>query len=145
VSISAAVLGGVFAAIICAPGAQAQSPGWKALGDEAIALYRKADYERAERAASKALEAATVALGPDHPSVATSLANLATILEARRRYAQAQALFTRALAIREKALGTEHPLVARGNRPDSPLAAHADQAILPFLLARIHRGIRGLE
>src|SRR5258708_25814258 len=99
------------AAMIAASTAAAQAPEWKALTDESVALYRKADYERAEAAASKALEAAT-AFGPDHPNVATSLSNLATILEARKRYPEAQALLERALAIREKTAGAESPLVA---------------------------------
>ena len=47
--------------------------------------------------------------GPDHPTVATSLNDLATLYQAQGKYAEAEPLYKRALAIREKALGPEHP------------------------------------
>ena len=52
------------------------------------------------------------ALGPEHPSVATSLNNLALLYHTQGQYAQAKPLYARALAIDEKALGPEHPKVA---------------------------------
>ncbi|CAN0543301.1 unnamed protein product, partial [Laminaria digitata] len=52
------------------------------------------------------------ALGPEHPSVATSLNNLAGLLETQGNYAEAGPLYKRSLAIAEKALGPEHPSVA---------------------------------
>ena len=42
-------------------------------------------------------------LGPEHPDVAASLANYASLLRAIRRYAEAAKLEARATAIREKA------------------------------------------
>jgi tetratricopeptide (TPR) repeat protein len=51
-------------------------------------------------------------LGPDHPSVADSLFNLAN-LYSQFRYADAEPLYKRSLAIREKALGPDHPNVAQ--------------------------------
>jgi len=48
-------------------------------------------------------------LGPEHPNTATSLHNLAYLLQAQGDLAGARPLFERALAIREKVLGPEHP------------------------------------
>ena len=52
------------------------------------------------------------ALGPEHPSVAKGLNNLAELYRAQGRYTEAEPLHERSLAIREKALGPEHPDVA---------------------------------
>src|SRR5262249_7003206 len=49
--------------------------------------------------------------GPDHPEVATLLANIGQILDGLHRYQEALMSFERALAIGEKALGKEHPYV----------------------------------
>ena len=51
-------------------------------------------------------------VGPDHPDVAASLENLASLYEPKCRYADAEPLFRRSLAIHEKALGPDHPDVA---------------------------------
>jgi len=51
------------------------------------------------------------ALGPDHPDVATSLNNLATLYYQQGDYAKAEPLFKRSLAILEKALGPDNPAV----------------------------------
>jgi len=51
-------------------------------------------------------------LGPDHPDVAQSLANLAALYHSQGNYAEAEPLYRRALAIKEKALGCDHPSVA---------------------------------
>ena len=53
-----------------------------------------------------------MAFGPEHPSVGTSLNNLAQLYEILGRYADSELLQKRALAIMEKALGPEHPDVA---------------------------------
>jgi tetratricopeptide (TPR) repeat protein len=50
--------------------------------------------------------------GPDHPEVATCLANLAGLLGASKRLGEAELLFRRALAIDEKSYGPDHPEVA---------------------------------
>ena len=54
------------------------------------------------------------ALGPDHPDVALSLNNLASLYEDLKRYDDAEALYKRSLAIKEKALGPDHPDLATG-------------------------------
>jgi tetratricopeptide (TPR) repeat protein len=62
--------------------------------------------------AKKALEVAEKAVGPNHPSVATSLGTLALMYSMQGQYAQAESLCKRSLAIWEKALGPDHPDVA---------------------------------
>ena len=52
------------------------------------------------------------ALGPDHPSTAGMLAQLAVVYKYEGRYAEAEPLYKRSLAIHEKALGPNHPDVA---------------------------------
>jgi tetratricopeptide (TPR) repeat protein len=52
-------------------------------------------------------------LGPEHRHTATSLNNLAYLLQAQGDLAGARPLFERALAINEKAFGPEHPATAR--------------------------------
>jgi tetratricopeptide (TPR) repeat protein len=51
-------------------------------------------------------------LGPDHPDTATSLNNLAGLLQAQGDFGGARPLYERALAIREKQLGPDHPATA---------------------------------
>ena len=50
--------------------------------------------------------------GPDHPSVATALDNLAGLLGATNRFGEAEPLYRRALTIWEKSYGPDHPDVA---------------------------------
>ncbi|CAB1106625.1 unnamed protein product [Ectocarpus sp. CCAP 1310/34] len=52
-------------------------------------------------------------LGPDHPSLATTLNNRAGLLEAQGKYVEAEPLYERSQAIREKSVGPEHPDVAQ--------------------------------
>ncbi|NQU76617.1 MAG: tetratricopeptide repeat protein, partial [Planctomycetes bacterium] len=56
--------------------AHAQGSELETLNDEVISLYRQGRYDRAVVVAKKALQVAEQAVGPDHPSVATSLNNL---------------------------------------------------------------------
>ncbi|WP_375467540.1 tetratricopeptide repeat protein, partial [uncultured Nostoc sp.] len=48
-------------------------------------------------------------LGDEHPSVATSLNNLAGLYDSQGRYSDAKPLCIQALAIAEKRLGANHP------------------------------------
>jgi CHAT domain-containing protein/tetratricopeptide (TPR) repeat protein len=50
--------------------------------------------------------------GPEHPSVARDLNNLAALLNEANRRAEAEPLYRRALAIDERSYGPEHPKVA---------------------------------
>ena len=95
-----------------AASAHAQGIKWKALNKEVMTLYQKGQYDRAVVVAKKALDMAEKAVGPNHPSVATSLNNLAGLYGTQGRYAEAEPLYRRSLAIREKALGPDYPDVA---------------------------------
>ncbi len=48
-------------------------------------------------------------LGPEHPTLATRLNNLAQLYQATDRYGEAEPLFQRAVAILVKALPAGHP------------------------------------
>jgi tetratricopeptide (TPR) repeat protein len=52
-------------------------------------------------------------LGDEHPDVATSLNNLASLYDNQGRYGEAEPLYQDALAMRKRLLGDEHPTVAR--------------------------------
>ncbi|MGH8760081.1 MAG: tetratricopeptide repeat protein, partial [Burkholderiales bacterium] len=95
-----------------APSTHAQGIEWEMLNEEAMSLYQKGQYDRAVSVAKKALDVAERAVGPNHPSVATILNNLAELYRAQGQYAQAEPLLKRSLAIQEKALGPDHPDVA---------------------------------
>ena len=79
------------------PSAQraARAPG--AIASEVESLYRRAVAIQ-ERA-----------LGPDHPALANTLANLGTLLDQRGKYSESEPLQRRAVDIFEKTLGPLHP------------------------------------
>src|SRR6516225_139937 len=83
-----------------------------ALNQQVVQLYNQRRYSEAMPLAQRALAIQEKALGPNHPSVAVSLNNLAELYQAEGRYAEAEPLYKRSLAIREKALGPVHPDVA---------------------------------
>ncbi|MGB2608413.1 MAG: tetratricopeptide repeat protein, partial [Isosphaeraceae bacterium] len=60
----------------------------------------------------RALAIYEASYGPDHPSVATALNNLAEQLRASNRLADAEPLYRRALVIHEASYGPDHPTVA---------------------------------
>ena len=78
-----------------------------------IALYQQGRYSEAGPYAKEALRLATEEFGPNDPSTAIDLNNLALLYEAQGHYAEAEPLYKRALAIDEKALGPENPAVAQ--------------------------------
>ena len=102
------------AALLSSPSVFAQGAGieWDILNDEVKALYRTGQYARAVVVGKKALKVAEEIVGPDHPSVARSLNNLALLYNTQGQYAAAEPLYKRALSIAEKALGPDHPSVA---------------------------------
>jgi len=53
-------------------------------------------------------------LGADHPTVATSLNNLAVLYESMGRYGEAESLHLRALAILAEDLPENHPYIQGG-------------------------------
>jgi tetratricopeptide (TPR) repeat protein len=72
----------------------------------------RARYVEAEQLYRRALAIAEATQGPDHPTVASRLNNLAILLRATDRAVEAEALLRRALAIKERSLGPDHPDVA---------------------------------
>lgn len=71
--------------------------------------YERGRFAEAEPLFAHALEIKEKLLGPDHPSTATSLNNLAELYESQGKYNQAVPLYKRALKIRENVLGPDHP------------------------------------
>ncbi|MEH1796189.1 MULTISPECIES: tetratricopeptide repeat protein [unclassified Nostoc] len=60
----------------------------------------------------QSLSVAKKRFGDEHPSVATSLNNLAALYNSQGRYSDAEPLYIEALAMRKRLLGDEHPSVA---------------------------------
>lgn len=87
-------------------------PVGRILNQTGLYLCERGRYSEAQPLHEQALAIRERALGPEHPDVATSLSNLATVHFHRGRDTEALPLYERALAIRERALGPEHPEVA---------------------------------
>ena len=75
-------------------------------------------YAEAEPLCKRSLAIREKQLGRDHPDVAHSLNNLATLYRDMGRYAEAEPLCKRSLEIREKQLGRRPP--QRGPQPERP-------------------------
>ncbi len=83
------------------------------LNDAGRYQYERASYSEAEPMYRRALEIKEKSLGYDHPSIATSLNNLALLYKTQGIYDKAEPMYRRALEIREKSLGKDHPSVAQ--------------------------------
>jgi tetratricopeptide (TPR) repeat protein len=75
-------------------------------------LCQQGRYSEAEPYAKEALRLGTEEFGPNDPTTATLLNNLAALYQAQGHYAEAAPLYQRSLTVVEKALGPEHPHVA---------------------------------
>jgi CHAT domain-containing protein/tetratricopeptide (TPR) repeat protein len=75
-------------------------------------LYFASRYDDALSVLERVLELREKAQGPEHPMVAATLHNLASIYRNKGNYAKAESLHHRAQAIWEKTLGPEDPNVA---------------------------------
>lgn len=84
----------------------------KRLNEQVLQLYKEGKYTQAIPLAERALEIREKVLGKEHPSVAQSLNNLASLYQNQGSYEKAEPLLVRSLAIREKVHGKEHPDVA---------------------------------
>ena len=73
---------------------------------------RRGHYEAALPHCRRALGTREARLGPDHPTVASSLANLASVLATLDDVEGARKMLERAIAIRRARLGPQHPLLA---------------------------------
>jgi tetratricopeptide (TPR) repeat protein len=71
-------------------------------------------HNEAEPLLRRALEIDEASYGPNHPSVARVLNNLAELLRETNRHSVAEPLIRRALEIDEASYGPNHPNVARG-------------------------------
>jgi CHAT domain-containing protein/tetratricopeptide (TPR) repeat protein len=76
---------------------------------EMVRLYNAGKYAEAVPLAQRAVAIRERSLGPNHPSTADSLSNLALLYKSLGAYSKAEPLFVRALEIRERALGPTHP------------------------------------
>src|SRR5947209_11725661 len=74
-------------------------------------LMQRDQYQEAEPLLKQAAALHEQILGLEHPEVATSLNELATLYWNMNKFEQAEPLFRQALDIREKTLGSEHPEV----------------------------------
>jgi tetratricopeptide (TPR) repeat protein len=72
-----------------------------------------AEYEIAIHLCRKALLLREQLLGSDHPDVARTQNNLATIYFSQGRYTKAEPLFRSSLTLLENSLGPKHPIVAK--------------------------------
>jgi tetratricopeptide (TPR) repeat protein len=89
------------------------APTARLFGELAILFHTKAQYQRAEPFSRRALAIDETSLGPDHPTVATRLNNLAELLRGTNRLTEAEPMYRRALPIDEASFGPDHPDVAR--------------------------------
>jgi tetratricopeptide (TPR) repeat protein len=69
-------------------------------------------YEQALPWYEQCVSATRERLGEEHPSVASSLNNLAGLYDSQGRYTEAEPLYVQALELRKRLLGEEHPSVA---------------------------------
>ncbi|MBW4661067.1 MAG: tetratricopeptide repeat protein [Drouetiella hepatica Uher 2000/2452] len=69
-------------------------------------------YGQAEPWYEQCLSSVQTRLGQEHPAVASSLNNLASLYESQGRYEAAEPLYVQALEMRQRLLGQEHPDVA---------------------------------
>jgi CHAT domain-containing protein len=83
------------------------------LNREVVARYQEGRYAEAVKSARRALAIHEEVLGERHSETATTLNNLASVLQAQANYAEARPLYERALAIRKAVLGPRHPLYAQ--------------------------------
>ncbi|MFM7787551.1 MAG: tetratricopeptide repeat protein, partial [Microcystis panniformis] len=73
-------------------------------------LYKsQGKYAEAEPLFLRSLAITEKQLGKEHPDVATSLNNLASLYHSQGKYAEAESLYQRAIAICSEKLGENHP------------------------------------
>ena len=105
------------------------------------------DYAAAKPLLEQALAIHKAVLGERHPTTATSLDNLAALLDAQGDYAAAKPLVEQALAIFKATLGERHPdTVASLNNLAALLDAQGDYAAAKPLLEQalaIHKAVLG--
>jgi CHAT domain-containing protein len=112
----ASVAFGVFLALLLMiPAAAQEADQLKRAGElnsEVLRHLNEGHYREGIPKGREALAIREQALGPDHPDVATSLNNLARLLQENGEYTEARPLYERSLKIRERVSGPNHPEVA---------------------------------
>ena len=91
---------------------QINDPITRLMNQYGLFLKTKGLFQATEPLMRRALEIDEAAYGPEHPTVAIRLNNLASLLKATNRLDEAEPLIRRALEIDEVAYGPEHPEVA---------------------------------
>ncbi len=89
-----------------------QSPALLEAYNRYDTYYQQGRYAEALPYATEALRLGEEEFGPDHPTTAIFLNNLAALYRDQGNYTEAEPLYRRSLAIKEKALGPEHPSLA---------------------------------
>jgi tetratricopeptide (TPR) repeat protein len=104
----------VLAAVNHQEAASDVAPGWVSWLLDGAGRYHKnaGQLDQARPLLERALSIVEAAHGPNHPKVATSLSNLATILRELELLPEAKLLLERALSIDEATHGPDHPRVA---------------------------------
>jgi len=92
-----------------APTREGQTAQADELNRQVVRLYGEGRYAEAVTLAERALALREKVFGPEHPSVAHALSNLATLYKAQFDYVRAEPLLRRALVVYEKALGPQSP------------------------------------
>jgi CHAT domain-containing protein/Tfp pilus assembly protein PilF len=82
------------------------------LNQQVQQLFQAGKYDTALPLAERALAMQEQALGPQHPLVAQSLNNLASLYQVTGKYNQAEPLLQRAVRMTERVQGPQHPEVA---------------------------------
>jgi CHAT domain-containing protein/Tfp pilus assembly protein PilF len=109
---------------------------------EALQLYRRGAYDKAQSAAERSLELRERALGPDHPEVAASLTVLGSIYAARADYKRAESVLRRARAINGKAFGENRLETAEVDEALAQVYKGKPDFVEAERLARLGLGVR---
>jgi tetratricopeptide (TPR) repeat protein len=102
----------VTVSLVCAPSPAPHLSEADKLDRRVEELFKAGKYSEAIPLATQSLHLREKALGPEHPSTATRVNNLAVLYEQKGDYAKAEPLLQRALKISEKVLGPDHPQTA---------------------------------
>jgi CHAT domain-containing protein/tetratricopeptide (TPR) repeat protein len=91
------------------------APNYDKIFNDLGNLYKDAGrFPDAEKAFGRALAIGRAKSGEDHPNIAATMGNLATVMEHESRFAEAEDLYKRTLATYEKVFGPNHPVTAIG-------------------------------
>ena len=83
------------------------------LGEELTTLYQAGRFTEAESLAQHGVELTEQLFGRQHRHTATSITNLAFLLDSMGAFERAEPLYIRALKIQQRVLGLDHPITMR--------------------------------